>query len=293
MRLVYFVVLMGLAFPPSLNAQEPLVSQVVLNEPALKESSGLAFSLREPGHVWTHNDSGDGPHLWCFDSKTGARTGSCELSNANAVDWETLTSCLSTDPSGTPKRTLIVGDCGDNQRRRSHVTLYRFDEPETNVDAVIPPEQWQALKVQFPDGPHDCEAIWFDSDARALVLLAKSLSPLTGVYALKLSAFEQTKHDATVTCTQIATLAIPLATGGDRDPQTGDIWIATYWKAFCFKRGASISLQDQLAAVPAAFSMPQWKQIESIGVDDQSRIWVTTEGSPAKLGMLNIPSLPK
>lgn len=293
MRFVHLFVLIGSAFPLLLNAEEPLLHQVVLSEPALNESSGLAFSLRNPGHVWTHNDSGDGPRLWCFDSETGARTGSCELSGADAVDWEAITNCLSTEPNGTPKRMLIVGDCGDNQRRRSHVTLYRFDEPETNVDAIIPPDQWQSFNVQFPDGPLDCEAMWFDSDAQAVVLLAKSMSPLTGVYAFKLSAFEQTKRDATVTCTKIATLAIPLATGGDRDPQTGDIWISTYWKAFRFKRGTSTTLQTQLAEVPAAFSMPPWKQVESIGVDDQSRIWVTTEGSPAKLGMLDIPSLSK
>lgn len=291
MRFVCLVVAIALALTSKLNADENLLRQVDLAEPALSESSGLAFSLRDPGHAWTHNDSGHGPRLWCFDSKTGTRTGSCELAGVDAVDWEAVTNCLSIEPDGTSRQTLIVGDCGDNQRRRSHITLYRFDEPEPNDDVVIPPQQWQSLKVRFPDGPLDCEALWFDSDSRALVLLAKSISPLTGVYALKLSALEHARRDTIATCTKVATLAMPLATGGDRDPRTGDIWISTYWKAFCFKRGTNTTLPDQLAQVPVAFAMPSWKQIESIGVDGQSGVWVTTEGSPAKLGMLDIPPL--
>ena len=34
---------------------------------AVGESSGLAASRRNPGLLWTHNDSDDEPYLYCLD----------------------------------------------------------------------------------------------------------------------------------------------------------------------------------------------------------------------------------
>src|SRR5262245_23653064 len=33
----------------------------------LRESSGLAISRSQPGILWSHNDSGDGPNLYAID----------------------------------------------------------------------------------------------------------------------------------------------------------------------------------------------------------------------------------
>ncbi|MGH9267370.1 MAG: hypothetical protein ACRD0D_04255, partial [Acidimicrobiales bacterium] len=45
-----------------------------LGDPAVKESSGLAASRRNPGRLWTHNDSGDGPLVYCLE-RSGASCG--------------------------------------------------------------------------------------------------------------------------------------------------------------------------------------------------------------------------
>src|SRR5690606_26621269 len=89
-----------------------------------------------------------------------------------------------------------------------------------------------------------------------------------------------------VTATKIVTLALPMATGADRDPMTGDIWVASYFQAFCFRRGDHADLATQLADVPVAVEMPRWRQIEAIAVDGESHVWITSEGFPTKLGRL-------
>src|SRR5688500_17838526 len=64
------------ADPPALAAQTAGAMPVVAATPAqiatladraVRESSGLVASRREPGLFWTHNDSGDGPLVYAFD----------------------------------------------------------------------------------------------------------------------------------------------------------------------------------------------------------------------------------
>src|SRR5687768_8026461 len=61
----------------------------VLKDPAIKESSGLVASRSTPGLYWTHNDSGDGPFIYGFDSR-GARKGVWRVAGTSARDWEDI-----------------------------------------------------------------------------------------------------------------------------------------------------------------------------------------------------------
>ncbi|MBB3208203.1 hypothetical protein FHS27_004030 [Rhodopirellula rubra] len=270
--------------------------------PGLTESSGLSFSMSDPACVWTHNDSGDRARLFCFDTRSGRLTGTCELTSAKSVDWEAMTGVpASTD---APAK-LIVADCGDNNAVREHITLYRFAEPDPHAQTRLDLADYESLQVRFPNGAVDCEAVWYDPDENCTVLLAKGRLPIAAVFTVSDSSW--TSADAAkrhalrknnsprksglgphrVTASQIATLALPMATGADRDARSGDVWIASYFQAFCFERGRHSSLQEQLGGVPRAVEMPRLRQVEAIAVDSGSRVWVTTEGSPALLHPLS------
>lgn len=297
-KFITAIVIGSLIFPVTGRAEpsaDPLVQDVVrlTGTSELTESSGLAFSTRDPHCIWTHNDSGGAAKLYAYDIRTGELTGQCQLMGAVAVDWESLTS------AGEDLGELIVADSGDNDGRRQSITMYRFGEPDPHRMTELAAADYTSLEVRFPDGPADCEAIWYDANDSSLVFMTKGRLFLASVYrvpdqcwspARKPVSAPEDLHGAdkamVVTATKIATLPLSMATGADRDRATGDVWIASYFQAFCFRRGDHRDLPSQLADVPDAMEMPRWRQIEAIAVGEKSQVWITSEGHPAKLGRL-------
>jgi hypothetical protein len=132
----------------------------------LTEASGLAVSRRNPGVLWAHNDSGDGPYLYAM-AMDGAYLGRLELSGATATDWEDIAA----GPCGD-EECLYVGDTGDNGASRAEVRLYRVAEPD--VDPVVPFNEmttadWEVFPFTYPDGPRDCESLAVHPDGRVYV----------------------------------------------------------------------------------------------------------------------------
>src|ERR1700742_2093879 len=81
-----------------------------VKNPAVTESSGLVASRTTPGAYWTHNDSGDGPFIYAFDTR-GDSFGTFRVSGAEARDWEDIAA----GPGPQPNRSyLYIGDIGDN-----------------------------------------------------------------------------------------------------------------------------------------------------------------------------------
>ncbi len=135
----------------------------------LTEVSGLVASATQPGVLWVHNDSGDGPVIYAVGSD-GADLGAFTVTGARAVDWEDIAKW--TDPeSGTPY--LYLADTGDFHlpdgpgeatTRRDHVTVYRVEEPGgVDVDgAGGTTAQADVYEFTYPDGPFDSEAFIVD-----------------------------------------------------------------------------------------------------------------------------------
>jgi hypothetical protein len=115
----------------------------------LSEASGLAFSRKTPGRVWTHNDSGQ-PILVALDNR-GAVTGQVRVSGAKVEDWEAV--AVGSCEAGS---CVYIGDIGDNEARRRRITVYQIPEPANpsgtvNVSGVF--------HASYPDGAHDAEAL--------------------------------------------------------------------------------------------------------------------------------------
>ncbi len=242
----------------------------------ITESSGLAASNLVGGHFWTHNDSGDGPTLFAIDSQ-GVVTGSVVLEGAAAIDWEDIASIAIND-----RKRLLIADVGDNQAIRKSVTLYLLDEPDPRVHQRT--KAFQTIRVQYPDGPHDCEAIGVDSRWHAIWLVTKSLLPLAQVYSMPWP--DDHLGDLKVTLVHRGTLAVPTVTAMDFDPQSGAVLLVNYVQCFRY------AIPDQSAAgawmwqVPQVTALPRLKQIEAVAVDASGDVWVTSEGLPGKLARL-------
>ena len=102
----------------------------------------------------THNDSGDGPVLYCSRNLSFHEAQACVVEGARAIDWEDVT-VLDGD--------VIVADTGNNMLTRRVVTLYRvrFEGEPCGTDSSGPGglQLVGAYHLKFPDGPHDVEAL--------------------------------------------------------------------------------------------------------------------------------------
>ena len=92
----------------------PPTKIATIKEKSISESSGLAASRSTPGAYWTHNDSGDGPFIYAFDTR-GDSYGVFRVTSAEARDWEDI--AAGPGPQAN-KSYLYIGDIGDNDAKR-------------------------------------------------------------------------------------------------------------------------------------------------------------------------------
>ena len=117
----------------------------------IRESSGVAASRAHAGIAWTHNDSGD-PLLYAVGAD-GRTAGRVRVAGARVEDWEDV--ALAPCPAGGD--CLYVADIGDNGAQRAFVTVYRIPEPAPGAAESAPAE---AIRLRYPDGAHDAEAMF-------------------------------------------------------------------------------------------------------------------------------------
>jgi hypothetical protein len=124
-------------------------------------------SRRQPGVLWVHEDSGGGARVYAIRTN-GRLVASVELDGADALDWEDIAIGPGPSPGGD---FLYVADIGDNDARRRTVTVYRFPEPALDATEAAA----TAIRLRYPHGPHDAEALLVDPDRGTLVVLTKGL----------------------------------------------------------------------------------------------------------------------
>jgi hypothetical protein len=202
-------------------------------------------------------------------------------------DWEDMAGYLD---QGVPR--LLVADSGDNDTNRRHVRLYLFDEPDPTEETTLGDEDVQTIRVAFPDGPQDCEAVAVDVAREIIILVAKTKLPLCGVYTIPLPRRDGGTADYTIVATRVTSLPIPMVTAMDIDSANGDLWIVSYFQSFRFRcPERNMSLQRQFLALPDPYELPRWRQIEAVAIDRSHNVWVTSEGRNTPLGRLSPEAL--
>lgn len=142
-----------------------------LEDPNIREASGLARSQRGENVFWVINDNGAREWVHAI-SPRGARRGEFDLRKSKNRDWEDLASFRL---DGTPY--LLVADIGDNEAKHETRTLYVVEEPapEKNGKSKV---AW-AVEFRYPDGPRDAESVAVDADnGRALILSKRDIPPV-------------------------------------------------------------------------------------------------------------------
>jgi hypothetical protein len=210
-----------------------------LHSPRVKESSGIAASRAHPGVLWTHNDSGDDAYVYATDL-TGADRGFVRIRSARAVDWEDI----ALGPCPTQRGAcLYIADTGDNERSRKSVVIYAVAEPDPpgNGRGPVRSASATALRLRYPGGPDDVEAIYVSPRDRALDLVSKGRSGVVQLYRVPRNACG---GDTVVTASPLQRLPIApfaalarLVTGAAIRPDGGLVAIRTYMEIYTFAAG--------------------------------------------------------
>ncbi len=240
------------------------------------EASGLAASSKNPGVLWTHNDSGDTARVFALDA-TGKLLGTYTLSGVVATDWEDL--AIGPGPVAG-ESYLYLGDIGDNGLVRANVLVQRVVEPalsltQAPVTASIGPVE--AITLTYPDGAHNAEALLVDPSGGDLFVVTKSDDGVSKVFrsaAPQPTAPRVLAEVATITLGAgsgaIGAARNKLFTGGDISRDGSWILLRTYFDVFLWRRPAGSAVGAVLGGEPCEGQVPIEPQGEAIAADPVS-----------------------
>lgn len=271
--LVFFVVTYG-----------PPVKLATIADPAISESSGLVASRTNPGAYWTHNDSGDGPFIYAIDAH-GNSLGTFNVTGANARDWEDIAS----GPGPQRNRSyLYIGDIGDNDQKRGEIVVYRIPEPQLTPAAKNSSkkrpnatEPAEAIRLAFPDGSHDAEALMVHPSSGNLYIMTKVLLTNPTVYEAAAPLFA----GKLITLKRIGEVRVPsilggTITGGSVSPDGRSVALCDYFQGYEMTLPAgSKNFDDIWKQTLNRFDLGKRKQGESIAYRlDGNALLATSEG---------------
>lgn len=139
--------------PPDPVAPTPKVTFLAELPAVLPECSGV--EIQPDGSFLSHNDRGNEPELYNFDSD-GNLSKTFNIENIDNVDWEDLTK----DRDGN----LYIGDFGNNDNDRENLVIYKVQEEALAQNTIRSVEE---IFFSFEDQvsfPPDNDAKLFDTE---------------------------------------------------------------------------------------------------------------------------------
>lgn len=233
---------------------------VLVGRSQLAEASGLADSRTLPGIFWTQQDSGNGPLLYAVERGGGVQA---TYSLGTNLDWEDL--AIDNGPNGS---RLYVADLGDNNQVRNYGTIYRIPEPTTLASGPIAPATIEEIRITYPGGPRDVEALFVDPLSSDLYVVSKSLTPAipaaTNIYRVAQSAFDQPAGTVT-TAELLGSLPfIARVTSADISPDGSWVLVRSRDFAYAFERLPNQSVGQALLGTPQTVNLTADPQGEAI-----------------------------
>lgn len=245
----------------------------------LREISGLVASRTSSNLLWVHNDSGDEARIYAM-SLAGAPIGEVELPRV-AHDWEDIALEHRQD---APDR-IYVTDTGDNLGdREDGAFIHRFEEPTLKALRTAHPKPLHAsdtetMKVRFPDGPVDAEALIVDSKSGELILISKPRLAPPEIYGVDAFSEEATvKHLGTITL-EADGRPLHLVTAADLSADGRHVVLRTYDTIVVFHRKKGQSVASALLAKGCSIKPAHENQGEAVGFLSASGVASETERS--------------
>lgn len=248
---------------------------------ALRESSGLARSARDPGLFWSHNDAGNAPVLFAVSTE-GRLGATVRLQGATLEDWEDISSGQC--GSGT---CLYVGDIGDNSGKRESITIYRLAEPAAGATTSA---SATAMSARYPNGPRDAEAMFVLSGT--IYIVTKGREGPIELYRLPL--VENTGEIATLEKVRdlwpAPTSSQDRVTSASASPDGRWVGVRTYRRLYLFPAVPLTTPGGQLEApIEMDLTSLDEKNGEGLALANDGTVWLSSEANgkePARMTRL-------
>ena len=216
-------------------------------DPEIVEASGLVV---QDGLFVTTNDSGDTGRVFAVDPSNGRTVGVISWPG-DPEDVEALA------PAG--RHGVWVGDIGDNAKDRPSISVTRL--PVAAEDVEVPGETYE---LTYPGPARDAETLMADPRSGQLLVASKGILGGT-LYA----APKQLSADGPNRLRELGDI-LPIATDGAFFPDGRHLVIRNYGRAKIYSYPGLEEIGE--------LDMPAQPQGEAIAVDDDGRVYVTSEG---------------
>jgi hypothetical protein len=267
----------------------PPTTITTIKDKSITESSGLAASRTTPGAYWTHNDSGDGPFIYAFDTR-GDSLGIFRVTGAQARDWEDM--AAGPGPQAD-KSYLYLGDIGDNEAVRDEVVVYRVAEPKLTAttskltkERPVSTEPAEVIRLKYPDGSHDAEALLVHPTTGNIYIVIKKVIANPVVY----EATAPFTPGKLVVMKRIGEIRVPsifggVITGGSVSPDGRRVALCDYFQGYEIVLPAGDrDFDDIWKQRMTGFDLGKRKQGESITYRlDGKAFLATSEGKQSPL----------
>ena len=280
------------------TAATTVVTTSALQSRRLPESSGVVVSRAHRGILWTHNDSGDRPYLYATDLR-GRDRGALLVPGAENVDWEdiALGPCPTVTPTILPapnSACLYIADTGDNLQSRSGATIYAVPEPDPPVgpsDTLRTTAAPARLRLRYPDGSHDVEAVYVSFRDSAIYLVSKGRAGPVRLYRVPREAWSAGPR-AIATAQLVQTLPITpdrsagrLVTAAAMRPDGRLVAVRTYTEVYFFTPGVGGRLTPSERSVCSVAGLERLG--EALDFWDDSTLVLTSESDPLGPGTID------
>jgi len=264
-----------------------------LQSASLDETSGMVAG--DNGVFFVHNDDGKA-RLYVIDA-AGRDLGLLKIRGARNKDWEDITRVMGNDGP-----LLVIADTGDNMQSRKKPRLYFVEEPKPG-DYTGELEVTHKLDVQYPDEPHDVEAVAYDSSSDMILFLTKRDKP-PRLYGIPLDLALWKDEAEAQFLAEVSGFRPPTRGEIARNPARG-LWISqptgmdisadgrtaaviTYRSLYLFHREEGETWGEAFQRAPVEYVGPPGYRDEAVALgQDSDTVFVTTERRPAPIYRLD------
>jgi hypothetical protein len=249
-----------------------------IENPAIYEASGLVASAKNPGVLWTHNDSTRETAVYAM-ATDGTDLGEWQVTGGDARNWEDLAGWYD---AATDQHYLLLADIGDNDSVRNSIAVYVVPEPV--VDAEVggggTTEPAVAYKLDYPDGAHDAESFFVDPATGDWYVLTKGWG--TGISQVFRAASPVAGDTTTLEDTGVTVNFKDLGSYATAADANGVVVVRTYEEIAVW--GLDGAPAEVLARPPCTGPSPYEAQGEAVALaPDRSGYFTVSEGAGARI----------
>lgn len=216
----------------------------VVEDDRITEASGLVFSSKNPGVLWTLNDKGDQNLIFAISSR-GKKLGAFHLFGIENRDWEDM--AIGPGPI-TGTSYLYIGDIGDNSEEYDLKFIYRVPEPEVDSSKFMQNRilyDIETIKIKYPTGKFNAETLLLDPLTKDLYVFTKQDSFASIYY----TGYPQSVSEI-ITLEAKYSIYLGGIVGGDISQDGTEIILKSLDKVYYWQRAANGELWESFKHTP-------------------------------------------